>query len=74
MRHGKFLKGEVFQTPDFVGLYFKFFGGITLLFVVLKLLHVIHWKLRWVLAPLWMPSILIVILIIVLAVKDRFSD
>jgi len=55
-------------------LYFKFFGGITLLFVVLKLLHVIHWKLRWVLAPLWMPFILIVILIIVLAVKDRFSD
>lgn len=59
--------------PDFVGMYIKFCGGLTLLFAVLKLLHVIHWKLRWVFAPLWIPIILLVVWIIVLAVKDRLS-
>lgn len=52
-------------------MYIKFGGGVTLLFVVLKLLHVIQWKLRWVLAPLWIPIVLFVVLAVVLHIKDK---
>lgn len=45
--------------------------GSTLLlvaFVVLKLCHVIEWSWLWVLAPLWIPFAITVIIIAVIAI------
>lgn len=30
-------------------------GTLTLIFVVLKLVGVIHWSWLWILAPMWLP-------------------
>lgn len=32
-----------------------FLGCLTITFIVLKLCHVIDWRWRWILAPLWAP-------------------
>ncbi len=31
---------------------------LTLIFVVLKMTHVVDWQWKWVLAPLWIPFVL----------------
>lgn len=36
----------------------SFFGVLTIIFVVLKLVGVVNWSWLWVLAPLWLPTIL----------------
>lgn len=47
-----------------------FIGALTILFIGLKLGHVITWSWLWVLSPLFIgPIILIVILIILLILK-----
>lgn len=46
-----------------------FLGFLTLIFITLKLCHVIDWSWVWVLAPLWIPlSIVLAIAIIVFVV------
>jgi len=50
-----------------------FFGLLTIVFIVLKLIGVISWPWVWVLAPIWIPivltaSIFFIILIITLLV------
>ena len=46
-----------------------FLGFLTLIFITLKLCHVIDWSWIWVLAPLWIPlSIVLAIAIIVFVV------
>lgn len=52
------------------------FGGLlTILFIGLKLGHVIDWSWWWVLAPLWIgivvAAVIIAIALVVLAVRDR---
>lgn len=48
----------------------SFLGMLAILFIGLKLTEHITWSWWWVLAPLWMPlSLMIVILIIYAAVK-----
>lgn len=40
-------------------------GTLAVIFIVLKLVGVIHWSWLWVLAPIWAPmAILVVILIL----------
>lgn len=41
-----------------------FCGALTILFVALKLCNVISWSWWWVLAPLWIPFALIVVLLV----------
>ena len=49
-----------------------FFGMLAIVFIVLKLLGKITWSWGWVLAPLWMPTIIaIVVLIILYAFASR---
>ena len=44
-----------------------FTGALTILFIALKLCHVIHWSWWWVLSPIWISfSIVLVILAIIL--------
>jgi hypothetical protein len=47
----------------------SFTGALTILFIGLKLAHVIHWSWWWVLSPIWISlSIVLFILAIVLTV------
>lgn len=41
-----------------------FFGALTIVFIVLKLCKVINWSWVWVLAPLWIPIALVIVLLI----------
>lgn len=46
-----------------------FSGLLTILFVGLKLTHVINWSWWWVFAPMWVPALVgVLILLVVLAV------
>lgn len=45
-----------------------FVGALTILFIALKLTHVIAWSWAWVLAPLWISAIAVIgITLLVLA-------
>ena len=46
-----------------------FVGLLTITFIVLKLLKVISWSWLWVLSPLWIATLLIIILIIIHSLK-----
>ena len=46
-----------------------FFGLLALVFIVLKLTGVIGWSWMWVLAPIWIPAVIVIgIMLIVLVV------
>lgn len=45
----------------------EFFGGLTLIFIALKLMGYINWSWWWVLAPLW-GSVLITLAFMLLVV------
>jgi len=46
-----------------------FCGLLAIVFIVLKLCHIIEWSWLWVLSPLWIPfTIVLVILIVILLV------
>ena len=47
----------------------SFATGLTILFVALKLVHVIEWSWIWVLAPIWINlafSLLVVIVLLII--------
>lgn len=51
-----------------------FLGALTILFIALKLTHVINWSWWWVLSPIWIPiavvlGIIAIIAIVMLIVK-----
>lgn len=49
------------QTSSGIG----FFGLLTIVFIVLKLCNVIAWSWVWVLAPIWIPTAIIIIAILI---------
>ena len=53
----------------------RFCGWLTIVFITLKLLGYIHWSWVWVLAPLWIPLgislIIFLVIIIIAAVNNR---
>ena len=46
-----------------------FFGLLTIVFIVLKLCKIIKWSWLWVLSPLWLPTILLIIVLIIMYYK-----
>lgn len=42
-----------------------FLGALTIAFIVLKLCHVIDWSWWWVLAPIWIPIVVILALMVI---------
>lgn len=51
-----------------------FLGALTILFIALKLTHIIDWSWWWVLAPLWIPvavvlGIIVIVAIVIMIVK-----
>lgn len=45
-----------------------FLGMLTILFIAFKLLNIIDWSWMWVLAPIWIPIALAVIILIIWSV------
>jgi len=43
-----------------------FFGLLGIVFIVLRLTHTIDWAWVWVLAPIWMPAAILLIIVLVL--------
>jgi hypothetical protein len=55
------------NSHDSVG----FCGALFLVFLVLKLTHIIDWSWWWITAPLWIPSVLVAVLITVVVVARK---
>ena len=51
-----------------------FFGLLTILFIALKLMGYISWSWWWVLAPIWMPFVLILVIFVVMLVFVTFLN
>ena len=49
-----------------------FLNLLTLAFIVLKLTHYIDWSWWWVLAPLWIPIALVIVLLVLLGIVSAF--
>ena len=49
-----------------------FTGLLTIVFIVLKLLGVIQWSWLWVVSPIWINVIIVVVLLAVLIILDRW--
>lgn len=43
----------------------SFTGALTLIFITLKLTHVIDWSWVWVLAPMWIPLALVAVILLI---------
>lgn len=43
-----------------------FCGLLAIAFIVMKLAGLIHWSWVWVLAPLWIPAVLILIIAVII--------
>lgn len=48
-----------------------FFGVLAIVFIVLKLLGVITWSWWWVLAPIWGPLVLAILLLCVAYIIEK---
>lgn len=63
------------STPSSSSGGIGFFGILTIVFIVLKLLDKIDWSWLWVLSPVWMPFTAgILILTAILVFFSRNSD
>lgn len=48
-----------------------FLGGLTLLFIALKLLGKITWSWVWVLSPIWIPLAIVVLIMLIFFLISR---
>ena len=51
-----------------------FFGLLAILFIALKLTGVIAWSWWWVLAPIWIPFVIVVLVLIVLGIAIAVNN
>ena len=54
----------------FRGIGFR--GLLTIAFIVLKLCGVINWSWLWVLAPLWIPVVFFLLIVIISLIAVKF--
>jgi len=47
-----------------------FTGLLTIVFIVLKLCHVINWSWIWVLCPIWINILFIILIFIILVINE----
>ena len=45
-----------------------FCGLLTIAFIVLKLLNIITWSWLWVLAPIWIPAIFWIVVVVIIGI------
>lgn len=48
----------------------SFMSLLTIVFIVLKLCSVIKWSWWWVLAPMWIPTLLVIVALIIAVILD----
>lgn len=48
-----------------------FFGLLTIVFIILKLINQIDWPWVWVLAPFWIPVVAVVIIIAIVVLSCK---
>lgn len=48
------------------GTGITFLGLLGICFIVLKLLGIIHWSWLWVLAPIWLPFVVLILVTIII--------
>lgn len=46
-----------------------FCGLLTIVFITLKLIGIIDWSWKWVLAPIWIPMIIVAVILVVMWIK-----
>lgn len=51
-----------------------FCGLLALVFIVLKLTHVIDWSWLWVLAPLWIPAAIAAVILLVIVAAAAAAE
>lgn len=51
----------------------SFCGVLSLIFITLKLVNVITWSWLWVLAPIWLPIVVVLLLIICALIVTIFK-
>lgn len=50
-----------------------FCGILTLVFIVLKLTNVIDWSWLWVLSPIWISTLVILLVVTIIILSKLFS-
>lgn len=69
------LKEEILKQRDVaVSRGPGFSSLLTLVFIVLKLIGVINWSWWWVLAPLWIPVGIVLVLVIIISIIVLFTE
>lgn len=58
-------------NTNFGGIGFA--GLLAIVFIVLKLTHVIAWSWLWVLAPLWIPLAFVIVILLILGLTALFT-
>lgn len=48
------------------------FELLTIVFIVLKLTGYIKWSWIWVLSPIWIPTVIVIILFVVIYITENF--
>lgn len=75
-KQGSFIL-EIRMQKDTGNSGIGFFGVLAILFITLKLLNIISWSWLWVLAPIWLPIIVVTGLLgivwLTIHIKDRCS-
>lgn len=59
------------MTKDSAGTGFSFLGVLGIVLVVLKLTGLISWSWGLVLAPLWLPTVLLVVVFVLTTLIDK---
>lgn len=59
------------SSSNSAGSGIGFCGLLAIVFIVLKLLGVIKWSWLWVLAPLWLPTAVVILIILIIAIFVR---
>lgn len=44
---------------------------LLIVFIVLKLCHIIDWSWWWVLAPFWIPLLIVIIVVVIMVILER---
>lgn len=52
----------------------SFCGLLTIVFIVLRLTNVIDWDWWWVLAPLWVPLAIVLLVVVIAAIYYLIVD
>lgn len=56
-----------------VNVNFPFLGILTLIFITLKLTGYIAWSWVWVLAPMWIPLAIVLLILIIAGIAIAFG-